>query len=174
MHMGLRLSPIVHITVHIVGIFVPRCKQQCTVAAKLTFLSEISDLFLTPYVDQHAKEVPKNKVFWGCTISLASQGRKKHHGEIHCSVYAEKCTKNKPAILQLRMPCITRSAIQVTAKQQKIARCQFEAFVGVIILKDTWNTQNNPTITGNSKVAKNRKMSRQFEAFLGVVMEKDM
>ena len=28
-------------------------------------LSEFSDFFRTPYVDQHAKEVPKNIVFWG-------------------------------------------------------------------------------------------------------------
>ena len=35
------------------------------VVVRLPFLSEFSDFFLTPYIDQPAKEVPKNIVFWG-------------------------------------------------------------------------------------------------------------
>ena len=39
-------------------------------------LSEFSDFFRTPYVDQHAKEVPKNIVFGGAPFRCPAKAFK--------------------------------------------------------------------------------------------------
>ena len=53
-------------------------------------LSEFSDFFRTPYVDQHAKEVPKNIVFGGAPFRCPAKvfkdtvGYKKYHKRSGC------------------------------------------------------------------------------------------
>ena len=52
-------------------------------------LSEFSDFFRTPYVDQHAKEVPKNIVFGGAPFCCPAKAFKDTVVNLFVSLFVE-------------------------------------------------------------------------------------